>query len=565
MGLRAALTSALRAVSRPHLTVPAAFVAVLALLSPPVIDEASAQGFRMQGSRGSFYGGGPSSNFQLSMSRGMANKSALLSSKPGQRRPSGNIATGSGSGGGMGMGGGRYPRPSSATADNRRPGDHRPPRRPYPPIYVGGGTVVALPGGPPPSTASNISGGGGQPPSTSRGQSGQPPGAGVPSTSWSRYVPNEVVVEVASSVSPQTMAALARRHRLTQLESVNLQFTGTSIRRLRINDRRRSVPAVVRALQAEGLVVQPNLIASLQEGAARASSVPELEQYALARMRMPEAHMLATGNRVLIAVIDAGADSQHPELAGMILDTFDAIGSGDRVHAHGTSIVGAIAARARLRGTAPGAHILVARAFGTHRSSMDGTTMNIVKSIEWAMRRGARVINMSFAGARDPAIERHLASARQRGIILVAAAGNAGPNAAPLYPAADPAVIAVTATDVDDRLFRSANRGNHIAVAAPGVDLWLPTLDGDYRMTSGTSFSSAEVTGVIALMLERNPGLDPDAVRRALMSTARDLGPRGVDSQFGAGLVDAYRALLSVLPAAPSADAAPTTAGAGGQ
>ena len=123
---------------------------------------------------------------------------------------------------------------------------------------------------------------------------------------------------------------------------------------------------------------------------------------------MPEAHTLATGHRVLIAVIDGGVDTQHPELAGLILDTFDAIGTGDRVHPHGTSIVGAIAARARLRGTAPGAHILVARAFGTQRTSMDGTTTDILKAIEWAMQRGARVINMSFAGARDPAIERRL-------------------------------------------------------------------------------------------------------------------------------------------------------------
>ena len=75
---------------------------------------------------------------------------------------------------------------------------------------------------------------------------------------------------------------------------------------------------------------------------------------------------------------------------------------------------------------------------------------------------------MSFAGPRDPAIERRLATARARGIILVAAAGNAGPNSAPLYPAADPNVIAVTATDDNDRIFRSANRGNHIAIAAPG-------------------------------------------------------------------------------------------------
>ena len=556
MGFRAAFTSAIRAVSRPYLILPAAFAAVLVLLSPPAVDDASAQGFRMQSSRGSVMGGGPSGRFNPSMSGGMTKKSAVVPGKSGPGRPNGNIATGPGTGkSGMGMGGRR---PGGNTADTRPPkgGDRRPPRRPWPPIIVPPDTVVILPGGPPPGPPSNVSGGSGRPPSTPPTQAGPPP------SNWGRYVPNEVVVEVASNVSPQTITALMRRHRLTQLETVTLQSTGTSIRRLRINDRRRSVPAVVRALAAEGFVVQPNLIATLQEASpALAPAGPALEQYALTRMRMPEAHTLATGHRVLIAVIDAGADSRHPELAGMILDTFDAIGSGDRVHPHGTSIVGAIAARARLRGTAPGAHILVARAFGTTRTSMDGTTTDIVKAIEWSMRRGARIINMSFAGGRDPAIERHLASARRRGIILVAAAGNAGPNSAPLYPAANPAVIAVTATDVDDRIFRSANRGNHIAVAAPGVDLWLPAVGGDYRRTSGTSFSAAEVTGVIALMLERNPGLDPDAVRRALVTTARDLGAPGLDPQFGAGLVDAYQAVLSVLPAAPAADATPATAG----
>jgi subtilisin family serine protease len=459
-------------------------------------------------------------------------------------------------GGGMG---GRHP---GTTADTRNPkgGDHRPPRRPrfpIPPIVPpGGDTVVTLPpGGPtsgPPSSGGGGGGGGGQ--STPSAQSKQP------TTNWGRYVPNEVVVEVASTVSPETMNALLRRHRLTQLETVNLQSSGTSIRRLRINDRR-GVPAVVRALAAEGCTVQPNLIATLQEATPAMSQA--LEQYALARMRMPEAHTLATGQRVLIAVIDSGADAQHPELAGMILDTFDAIGSGDRTHAHGTSIVGAIAARSRLRGTAPGAHILVARAFGTQRSSMDGTSTDIIKALEWSMARGARVINMSFAGSRDPGIERRLATARQRGIILVAAAGNAGPTSAPLYPAANPAVIAVTATDIDDRIYRSANRGNHVAIAAPGVDLWLPTVDGGYRRTSGTSFSAAEITGVIALMLERNPGLNPDAVRRALLSTARDLGTPGLDPLFGAGLVDAYQAVSSVMPPAQEANEAPATAGVG--
>ena len=570
MAVRAALTSVIRAVSRRYLIIPAAFIALFTLLAPPAIDDASAQGLRMQSTRGGF-GGGPSGRFATS--NGMSNKAGTYS-KSGRRGAGEGTGqypkSGMGRGGrypnpsGTAEGGRRYPNPSGNTAEGGRryppgnnaeggrypKGDQRYPRWPRRPIYVPPSTVVALPGGPPPSgPPSNVSGGG-QPPSLPPAQSQLP-------ANWGRYVPNEVVLEVASNISPQTMNALMRRHSLTQLETVNLQFSNTSIRRLRINNRR-PVPAVVRALAAEGFVAQPNLIATLQESAG--APARDLGQYALIRMRMPEAHSLASGHQVLIAVIDSGADTQHPELAGLILDTFDAIGSGDRTHAHGTSIVGAIAARARLRGTAPGAHILVARAFGTNRSSMDGTTTDIIKSIEWAMQRHARIINMSFAGSRDPAIDRRLAMARGRGIILVAAAGNAGPNSPPLYPAANPLVIAVTATDHQDQIFRAANRGNHIAIAAPGVDLWLPTIDGNYRMTSGTSFSAAEITGVIALMLERNPSLTPDAIRRALLSTARDLGVPGLDPLFGAGLVDAYQAIMSVLPAAPAV-AGPAVAG----
>ncbi|HET6925836.1 MAG TPA: S8 family serine peptidase, partial [Hyphomicrobiaceae bacterium] len=92
------------------------------------------------------------------------------------------------------------------------------------------------------------------------------------------------------------------------------------------------------------------------------------------------------------------------------------------------------------------------------------------------------------------------------------------------------------------------NRGKHIAVAAPGVELFLPGLNGTYQEISGTSFAAAEVSGTIALLLERNPGLTHDDARRILMSTARDLGPPGVDPHFGAGLVDAYRAVLSIAP-----------------
>src|SRR6202023_1005996 len=111
--------------------------------------------------------------------------------------------------------------------------------------------------------------------------------------------------------------------------------------------------------------------------------------------------------------------------------------------------------------------------------------LTIVRSIEYAMAQGARVINMSFAGARDPLIARALAEARRRGLVLDAAAGKAGPQSPPLYPAADANVIAVSATDIDDPLLDVANRGRQIAVAAPGVDILLPPPPARY--TSATA------------------------------------------------------------------------------
>ncbi len=250
---------------------------------------------------------------------------------------------------------------------------------------------------------------------------------------------------------------------------------------------------------------------------------------------------------VTIAVIDSGIDANHSELTNSIADTFDALGSTEGPHVHGTGIAGAIAAHAKLMGSAPEVRILAIRAFGSASGGAESTSWVILKSLDYAALHGAQIVNMSFAGPKDPLIERGVAATAARGIVLVAASGNAGAKSPPLYPAANPNVIAVSGTDAKEKLFAASNRGNYIALAAPGADIFLPAPDGKYQMTSGTSFSAAYVSGIAALMLERNPALKPNEVRAILTNTARDLGAPGRDDLFGAGEADAYAAVTAAI------------------
>ena len=216
-------------------------------------------------------------------------------------------------------------------------------------------------------------------------------------------------------------------------------------------------------------------------------------------------------------------------------------------HPHGTGVAGAIVSHVRLMGSAPAAHVLAIRAFGTSGKAAESSSYVLLKGLDLAAGHGAQIVNMSFTGPKDAIIGRGLTALAARNIVMVAAAGNAGPKSPPLYPAADANVIAVSATDAKDKLFAASNRGSYIAVAAPGVDLFLPAPDDKYQITSGTSFSCAFVSGVAALMLQRNPALKPQELRAILTRTARDLGPPGPDDQFGAGEADAFAAVSAVV------------------
>src|SRR5664279_5347439 len=288
--------------------------------------------------------------------------------------------------------------------------------------------------------------------------------SGIPPANERRYVPDEVVIELPNTISAQALDAFQRRSRLVQVERQTSQLTGTTLYRWRIPDRR-SVPTMVRQLETDTVVVsaQPNYLVRLQQAESKAEGDPA--QYELAKLHLPQAHALAKGDNILIAVIDSGIDASHPDLAGAVAQTFDALDTPMAPHKHGTAIAGLIAAHGKLMGSAPGARILAIRAFDPAGASAEGSTFGILKSLDWA-------------------------------------AANAGAKSPPLYPAADANVIAVTATDADDKLFEPSNRGSHIAIAAPGAQIMVAIPDGGYEVSSGTSYSAAAVSGIVALMLD---------------------------------------------------------------
>ncbi len=157
-----------------------------------------------------------------------------------------------------------------------------------------------------------------------------------------------------------------------------------------------------------------------------------------------------------------------------------------------------------------------------------------------------RIINMSFAGPHDPSLERALKAAHDKGVVLVAAAGNAGPKSPPLYPAADPNVIAVTATDIDDKLFSGANRGQlHRDRGArrrhPGAGAGRHLSDDDRHLGRDRACQRHRraAAGAQSATHARRGSPHPD--RRAPSGSGRT-------TQFGAGLIDPVKALQLAAP-----------------
>jgi hypothetical protein len=236
-----------------------------------------------------------------------------------------------------------------------------------------------------------------------------------------------------------------------------------------------------------------------------------------------------------LALVDTRLDRRHPGLAGATFETRTVRGPGRAASGtrHATALALLLVGQAPTPGLLPGARLLAIDAFHRDGEGDAADAYDIAGGIEAAALSGARVVLLAFAGPRNLVVEEVGVEAARRAV-LVAAAGNGGPNAARQFPAASPWALAATAVDREERVYARAARGGHIAFAAPGVALSLPVGPGGQpRSLSGTSFAAAFLTAAAAVTGEASAA----GVVARLAPAARDLGPPGRDPVFGHGLV----------------------------
>ncbi len=253
------------------------------------------------------------------------------------------------------------------------------------------------------------------------------------------------------------------------------------------------------------------------------------------------------GKGVTIGMIDTPIDVNYGDSLHAPIERFELVSAGDENNRlHGTEVAGVLVSNNPRIGIAPEAKLVAISAFSTNPTNPDERRSNsslVARALELAIQQGVDILNLSFAGKSDPIVDKLVAAAVQRGIVVVASAGNEGPGAQPTYPAAIPGVIAVTAVDQGEQVFGRANRGDYIDLAAPGVGILTTAPRGTFQVSSGTSLATAHVSGVIALLMAVNrTRFNPNL----LNNTAIDLGQPGRDNDYGYGLVSAERALGAI-------------------
>jgi len=265
-------------------------------------------------------------------------------------------------------------------------------------------------------------------------------------------------------------------------------------------------------------------------------------------------HDKVTGKGVNIAVIDTGADKDHPDLKGSVRATHNFVDGGEASFAedrHGTAVVGVIAAHANdgigIYGVAPEARVEVFKACWYADANNDKalcSSWTLAKALDAAINSGCRIINLSLSGAEDALLKKLLITADRHHIVLVAAALENGDD--PGFPASLDQVIPVISADPQGDTVYPRWHAKQALMVAPGVEILTTAPRASYDFLSGSSLAAAHVSAVVALMLQQQPGLEPDSVKSVLKKTGRLQNPHPLEDSRLFVLVNACQALADL-------------------
>lgn len=277
---------------------------------------------------------------------------------------------------------------------------------------------------------------------------------------------------------------------------------------------------------AEITLIEPNHLAKTMAAEIVPNDPLYPNQWALRQIGAPTAWETTTGNpNVIVAVLDTGIDSTHPDLHDQVISGKNLIQNNDLTmddNGHGTAMAGVIGAIGNngkgIAGVCWGCRLMPVKVLDNQGT---GTYADVIKGILYAVDNGARVLNLSLGGEEySQALADAVAYAHSAGVIIVAAGGNDGTKT-PVYPAAYSDVIGVGATDINNHIWPLSNRGEHIKLTAPGVGIMTTGLQGQYSQFNGTSLSAAITSGTVALMLSSTNNKSNNLVAQALYLSAR--------------------------------------------
>jgi thermitase len=354
---------------------------------------------------------------------------------------------------------------------------------------------------------------------------------------------DQIIVSFASNASEAAIDALNRSEAVTQVEAI----PALGLRVLRVPPGQD--PAVVAARYARNALVQFAEVNALVSPEVIPNDPYYSEGWHLPKIEAPAAWDTARANGVMITICDTGILGSHPDLVGVLRadlgwNSVDGSNNWAPIMGHGTLVAGAAAAATNngigVSGVAWGASIVPVRI--SNRTDGAAFISDAAKCVQYGADVGARVINISYRMAGAQSLDTAGAYARNKGAVTLVAAGNDGIDPGwPNYAG----FLAVSATTSSDGRASWSNYGSFVDVAAPGVSIVTTTDNGWYAYASGTSLASPVAAGVLALIFGSNPGISAAAAEGRLLSTADDLGPAGWDPYFGAGRVNARKAVSS--------------------